>query len=106
MALIRKREELGGQMSFVQAFRSGAVIAVMCAVLAVPAQYIFQYLINPDFFDAMIKYAVENGHSTPQEAAHYFNMQSYLIQSVFGTLVLGLVIALVAAYFTRTKTVQ
>lgn len=105
-ALVARREELRGEMSFRQALVSGLTIAAMCAVLAIPAQLIFHYLINPDFFDNMIKYAVETGKSSPEEAAHYFNMQSYLIQSVMGTLIFGVVIALIAAYMLRTKPVE
>jgi hypothetical protein len=105
-AIVSKREELKGQISFRQALVSGLTIAVMCAVFAIPAQLIFHYLINPEFFDTMIKYAVENDKSSPEEAAHYFNLQSYLIQSVMGTLIFGVVIALVAAYMLRTKPVE
>lgn len=106
MALISKRDELNGKITFRQAFFSGSVIAVITSALSVPSQYIFHYLINPDFFENMIKYAVANGKSTAEQAAHYFNFQSYLVQSIGGTLFFGLVIALVAAYFIRTKPVQ
>lgn len=106
MAIISKRDELNGKINFRQAFFSGSVIAVITAVLSVPSQYVFHYLINPDFFDNMIKYAVANEKSTPEQAAHYFNFQSYLVQSVGGTLLFGLVVALAAAYFSRTKPVQ
>jgi hypothetical protein len=103
-ALITKRDgELHGNITFAQAFKSGVTIALLSAVLAVPTQYIFHYLINPDFFDSMIKYAVANGKSTPEQAANYFNFHSYLLQSVLGTLVVGALVALVLAYMLRTK---
>ena len=107
MALFTKRDkELHGSISFWQAFKSGIIIALLSTLLAIPTQYIFHYLINPDFFDAMIKYAVANRKSTPEQAANYFNFQSYLLQSVGGTMVTGVVIALISAYMLRTKPVK
>lgn len=105
-ALLSKKEEQNGHITYRQAFVSGLIIALMCTVLAVPMHYIFHYLINPDFFDNMIHYAVANKKSTPEQAAQYFNFQSYLMQSIGGTIIFGLLVAVIAAYFVRTKQVK
>ncbi len=101
IALRKKREEYyQGVITFGQAFQSGLVIAVICALLAIPIQYIFHYAINPRFFDVMIeesmKQAINTGKNLTearQDAEAYFNIVSYIIQSVVGTLIIGLLLS-------------
>lgn len=103
MAVKEKRENMGGNITFKQAFITGLIITVLTALLAVPSQFIFHYWINPDFFDNMISYTVQHGKSSPAQAAMYFNLTSYIAQSVFGTLLFGSVVALIVALLMRTK---
>lgn len=102
-SLEAKREELRSSFTFGRAFASGAIIAVIAAILAIPVQLIFHYLINPDFFDDMVTYAVNHGQNR-DEALRYFNLNAYLFQSVAFTLIVGLLIALIAAFLMRVKT--
>lgn len=103
MAVRDKKEVQGGTISFKQALITGLVITVLAAILAVPVQLVFHYWINPHFFEDMINYAVVNGKSSAQQAAMFFNLTSYIIQSVVGTLIFGSVVALVVALLMRTK---
>ncbi len=103
LAVKDKRSQLDGTITFKQALLTGVAVVVITAVLAVPVQLVFHYWINPYFFEDMIEYAVNNGKSTPEQAAMYFNITSYIIQSVLGTLVFGNIIALVVALLMRTK---
>jgi FtsH-binding integral membrane protein len=101
VALRKKRDEYyEGVITFGQAFQSGIIIAIICAVFTVPIQYIFHYAINPRFFDVMIeesiKKAINNGKNftdARQQAEAYFNITSYIIQSVVGTLIIGLLLS-------------
>nr|WP_319570545.1 hypothetical protein [uncultured Draconibacterium sp.] len=51
----------------------------------------------------MIRYAVESGLQTQKEAESYFNLQSYMIQSIIATPVMGLATSAIVAIFTRKK---
>ncbi len=102
-AMIAKCEVLYGHMPFKRAFTTGLIIAVLVAALSIPSQLVFHYIINPDFFEDMIQYAVAYGHNTPAQAAQYYNLRTSLIESVLGSLVLGTLIAAIMAYFMRTK---
>ncbi len=111
LAIRDKLEMLNGKISFKQAFVTGFLIAFFAAVLSIPAQVIFHKVINPDFFDNMIGYAVKRAESlhvdmnkARQEAELYFNLTSYIIQSGLGTLVFGTIIAAIMAW--RMKTVE
>ncbi len=102
-AMVAKREMLHGEMPFKKAFITGLTIAGLTAVFAIPSQLVFHYIINPDFFEDMIQYAVAHGHSTSAQAAQYYNLRTSLIEGVVGSLLLGSLIAGVMAYFMRTK---
>lgn len=102
-SLMAKRDELRNGFTFGKAFLSGSIIAVFAAVMAIPVQLAFHYFVNPDFFDDMIAYSVKHGQD-PGRAASYFNLNSYLFQSVAATLVVGFIISAVAAFFMQVKT--
>jgi len=102
MALREKIEEKYGKLSFKQAFISGLLMTVFCSILAVPIQLGFHKLVNPDFFETMIMYSTEHSHYSLEQAAHYFNLQNYIIESVIGTFFVGAIISLILAFRMRT----
>ncbi len=109
LAISAKAEELNGKITFKQALVTGVIVAVTAAIFMIGTQFIFHTLINPDFFDNMVKYAVKradlNGTSLDQatiDAQRYFNLTSYLLQSSIFTLLFGLVLALFWAWRLRT----
>lgn len=55
------------------------------------------------YHDNMIRYAVESGLQTQEEAESYFNLQSYMIQSIIATPVMRLATSAIVAIFTRKK---
>ena len=101
LALIEKLEEKG-KLSFKDAFISGLIMTIFATVLAIPIQLIFHKVINPDFFANMINYAVTHGKETLEQAAQYFNLKTYLIESTLGTLLIGIIISLILAFRMRT----
>lgn len=93
-------------LTFRQAFMVGFIITMMAAVLAIPTQLIFHQLINPDFFQNMKDYAVKHAAEMNEDldkakrnADLYFNLTSYVLQSVIGTFISGTLISLVLAWF-------
>lgn len=51
----------------------------------------------------MIKYFVEKGYMTQTGAETYFNLKSYLIQMMLGTIGMGTLLSALTAYFLRNK---
>lgn len=109
MVLRDRLEELNGKMDFKQGLKTGVTVAVFAAFLSVPVQLAFHYLINPDFFDNMRAYSINRATSlgldvakAKAEAISYFNLTSYLLQSFFGTLIFGSIIASIVAWKMRT----
>lgn len=102
-ALRAKRRQLGNQMTWKEGFIAGAIISVVVAVLSPLSQLITHYLISPSYFSNAIKYAVESGNTTQEEAEAFFNLNSYMMQASIGALMMGLITAAIVAFFVRNR---
>ena len=98
-----KRDELGG-ISLKKAFTTGLIVTALAAIFSIPTSLMFHFFVNPDYFNDMINYAVTFEHQKEADAAKFFNLTTYLIISTVSTLVLGTIIAIIAAW--RMKTVK
>jgi hypothetical protein len=101
--LDKKRNFYGGKMSYKQGFVAGLIITLVVVILNPLSQYITSTYITPDFFKNIIAYSVSSGEMEQQAAEDYFNLKNYLIQSVIGAAVMGLVTSAVVAFFVRSK---
>lgn len=103
-ALKEKREQLGDYITWKEAFVSGVIIAVVVMLLAPLNQYIISTFITPDYFKNMIAYSVEHGHyDSVEAAADNFNLQSYIIQSAIGAILMGTITAAIMALVVQKK---
>ena len=66
-------------------------------------QYIISTFITPYYFKNVIAYAIETGKTSPEEAETFFNLQSYIIQSVVSSLTFGLVLSALVALAVKRK---
>lgn len=104
LALLDKRKNFyHGKMNWSQGFISGIVVSIVVAVLSPLGQYITHEFITPDYFENVIAHSVEYGAMSQEAAEEYFNLTSYVIQSFFFALVVGVVTSAIVAYFVRTK---
>ena len=97
LAIRKKRSVLDGRITFGKAFLCGLGVSIVVAVLSLLVQTIFFRLINPNFFANMIKYAIENGKSTLEQAQAFFNVNNYLLQGAIGSIVIGAITSLIIA---------
>ncbi|WP_298528065.1 DUF4199 domain-containing protein [uncultured Christiangramia sp.] len=104
LALLDKRRNFfKGKMNWSQGFISGIVVSIVVAILTPLAQYITHAFITPEYFPNIIDHAVERGSMTREAAEEYFNLTSYILQSFFFALVVGVVTSAVVALFVRKK---
>lgn len=99
----KKQHFFNGSMNWKQGFISGIVLSVFRAAISPLTQYIISTYITPDYFQNVIDYAVENGRMTRENAEGYFNLKSYMLQSAFGALTMGVVTSAVIAFFVKSK---
>lgn len=101
-ALLDKRKNYyKGFMSYKQGFITGLLITAIIIVLAPLSQYITLEIITPEYFQNIIKYSVDTGKMTLAEAEKYFCMQNYIIQSLFGAAIMGIITSALVAIFTK-----
>ncbi len=104
VALLDKRKnDFNGKMTWIQGFISGLIITLGVTILTPLTQYLTVEVITPHYFENMIRYAVESGLQTQEEAESYFNLQNYMIQSIIATPLMGLATSAIVAIFTRKK---
>jgi NADH:ubiquinone oxidoreductase subunit 3 (subunit A) len=104
VALLDKRKnDLGGKMSWKQGFISGLIITAVVTLLTPLSQYLTSAVITPNHFENMISYTVETGNKTQEAAEAYFNLKNYMIQSIIFAPVVGIVTSAIVAIFTRKK---
>lgn len=101
--LDKKRNFFGGKMSFKQGFIAGLIITLLVVILSPLSQYITSTFITPDYFKNVIDYSVSSGQMEREAAEEYFNLQSYMLQSVIGAAVMGTVTSVIVAFFVRSK---
>jgi len=100
----KKKNFYNGQMTYKQGFLSGLIITIIVALLAPLTQWITSTVITPEYFPNVIAHSVETGyHSSLEEAEAYFNLKNYMVQSVIGALVMGIITTAVVALFVRSK---
>jgi hypothetical protein len=101
-ALREKRQQLGGQMTWKQGFMSGLIISIVVALFSPLTQWITHALISPAYFPNAIAYSVDVGYyDSPEAAAEYFNLQSYMMQGGIGAIIMGVVTSAIVALFLR-----
>ena len=99
----KKNKGLNGVMSWKQGFISGAIITGVVIILSPVSQWITHTIISPEYFPNIINYSIESGNATREQAEGYFNLWSYVVQSIIGALVMGLITSAAVAFFVRSK---
>ena len=100
----KKKHFYNGQMSYKQGFVSGLIITGIVTLLAPLTQWITSTVITPEYFPNVIAYSVDTGfYETVEEAEAYFNLKNYMVQSIIGTFVMGVLTTAVVALFVRSK---
>ncbi|MEM9896659.1 MAG: DUF4199 domain-containing protein [Bacteroidota bacterium] len=101
-ALLDKRKSFyEGKLTYKQGLVTGIIISLIITLFVPITQSIISLVITPDYFDNAIKYSIESGNATREEATSYFNLKSYIIQGVIFTPVIGIITTLIVAIFVK-----
>jgi hypothetical protein len=101
----KKTNYYHGNLNWTQAFLSGVIVAVIAAILSPLAQYIVFNFISPDFFKNITEYYISRKQITPEKAAAYFSLKSYIIQNTSFGISISVIISAIVALFVKSKTV-
>ncbi|WP_297337515.1 DUF4199 domain-containing protein [Algoriphagus sp.] len=101
----KKKNDLEGSISYKQGLVTGLWITLFVAILSPLVQYIISQWVTPDYFSNVIAYSVSTGELTQEEAESFFNLKSYILQSLIGAALMGVITSLIVAFFVRSKSV-
>ncbi len=90
-------------MSYKQAFMAGLIITLITTACAPLTYLVIWELISPHYFENIIKFSVESGLYSLEDAQSYFSYRNFALQTIFWALIPGIIISLLAALFVRTK---
>ena len=101
-ALRDKRETFyKGKMTYTQGLVSGLIITAIVTVITPALQFVTSTFITPKYFQNASEYAVSQGMMSAEQAAEYFNTNSYTIQATIGAPIMGIMTSLIVAGFTK-----
>ena len=106
LAMWEKRKNLDNVMSFKQAFMYGLSITLIVVALSPFMTYISFTLITPHFFEYAIQFSVKQGYMNSKDAFAYFSLDSYILQSVFGGFIMGLITTAITAFIMKSSPVS
>lgn len=104
--LDKRRNYYHGRMTYKKGFLAGLIITLIIALFSPLTQYITSTLITPDYFSNVIEYAVSSGKMTQLDAEAFYNLKSYMVQSVIGAAIMGIITSAVVALFTQSKSLS
>ena len=99
----KKKNFFEGNMTYKQSFLSAMVMTIIITMLSPICLFVSMTYISPDYFTNAIHHSVENELSTLEEATAYFNLNSYLLQSIIGSLIMGILTGAIVSLFVKSK---
>ena len=105
LALLDKRKNFyDGAMTYKQGFITGLIVTIIVIICSPLTQWLISNIITPHYFKNVIQYSVETGYyKSIAEAKAHFNLRSYIVQSIFGALIMGILTSAIVAIFTKKK---
>lgn len=107
-----RNNHLDGTISFGKALKTGALICLVASTVYVIVGLAYYYLFAPDFIDVYSDYVIrnaapENVEAVTEQMANFKEMYKNLLFTVLITymevLPVGMVVALVSAFFVKKK---
>lgn len=104
LALYDKRKNFNNDyMTWQEGFKAGTILTLGIVILSPFVQLIVSQLISPDYFSNISEYAIATGEMSREEADAYFNLTSYLIQSMVWAGIMGIITSAITALILRRR---
>lgn len=103
-ALYDKRKNYyNGFMDWKEGFISGLFITLVVVILSPLSQYLISRFISPEYFPNIIRYSVETGEMTRDQAQQYFSLRNYIVLSAVYAVISGVITSAIAALLMRKQ---
>lgn len=98
----KKKNYFNNVMDWKQGAVTGVFMTIVIAILMPLCQIVMHKGMAPEFFPNMIENTILKGGKR-ENAEAFFNLSSFIFQSIFSALSFGVVISAIVAYFLQTK---
>ena len=107
-----RNKHLAGKITFGNAFKTGALIALVASTMYVIVWLIYYYIFVPDFIDVYTDYVLKNSSPDTIEAKSeemagfkemYKNPLFVILITYFEVLPVGMLVALISAFIVKKK---
>ena len=112
---VKRDRDYAGKISFVQALKSGFVVTSIMSLISPIMVFVYVSAINPLFFSTMLAHSkvmieglnisIVDKEKMIEESTRNFSTTSYLMQSFFGSLIMGAVLSLLTAALMKRNTI-
>ena len=112
---VKRDRDYAGKITFIQALKSGLVVTAIMSLLGPIMVFVYVSVINPLFFSTMLAHSkvmieglnisIVDKEKMIEESTRNFSASSYLMQSFFGSLIMGTVLSLLTAALMKRNTV-
>lgn len=99
-ALRLEKKQLSGIIRFSESFKAGFLITLFSSVFVVFFQFVYHFVINPNYFQMMIDYSKSMGINNAED---YFNLGSYLLQVFAGNFIIGILVSIITSTIIKKK---
>jgi hypothetical protein len=104
LALRETRKNVyGGKITYQQSFASGLWLTTCIVILSPVNQMITTTIISPEYFSNLTAYVINKGIMTEEQAHKQFNNENYIIQSVIGGLITGIIFSAIISFFIKSN---
>lgn len=104
LALYDKRKNYyHGVMNWKEGFIAGLFITLFVVILSPFAQYLISRYISPEYFPNIIRYSVETGEMTRDQAEEHFSLRNYILISAVFAVISGVITSAIAAILMRKR---
>lgn len=93
----------GGTVSYLNSFGFGLICTVFIALFSPLALWVFETILNPNFYQSMIHYSVSHKMQTQAQANAYFNHDNYRNLMIYGNIAQGVILSAIIAIFSSRK---
>lgn len=93
----------GGTISYLKALGFGLASTIFATAFSPFALWIFETILNPNFYQNMINYTVSHKLQSQAQALAYFNHENYRNLMIYGNIAQGVIFSAIIAFFSARK---
>ena len=97
------RKSSGGTVTYMNSFGFGLICTVFIALFSPLALWVFETILDPNFYQSMIQYTTSHKMQTTAQAMAYFNHDNYRNTMIYGNIAQGVVLSAILAFFSSKK---